>query len=235
MGREAQLLMMPSVSIAIMAVREREAQVNRILSRLGGGAAVLWDDDRKGVWWNAQRAWGVGIDSGADYHVVLQDDVEVCQNFKPGAQAALSHIPENHPACFFANRRAVLKAKAQGLSWALIADGSWGQASCLPTRLINDFLGWSKRSVREEFKHDDTRLAMYGLAKGLPFYCTAPSLVEHVGHNSSLIGHKTPRPRVATWYIGDGNPLKVDWSAGVDNPPFDPGVNHFSRYAKYLL
>ena len=47
--------------------------------------------------------------------------------------------------------------------------------------MIADFLSWEQKHIRPDFKHDDSRLAMYLVEKKIPAMCPMPSLVEHIG------------------------------------------------------
>jgi hypothetical protein len=224
------------LSACIMTDSRRADLLATLVGVLGADAAgaplsISCDTCREGVWPNAQRAWR-SVARGATHHLVLQDDVMPCAHFFDGVRAALSAVPEV-PVSFFCTRKVVLEAKAAGLSWVVIPDGAWGPAMCLPVGMIEPWLEWCERYVRPEFKHDDSRLAMYLLELRTPAWCTVPSLVEHIGAEHSLLGQGGAR-RVAKWFGGyTFDARAVDWSRGVEHPLRAP--NGISRdYYKYL-
>ncbi len=224
------------LSVALQHHPARADRIAPILAGLEGfsRAQVVTDTQSAGVWPTAKRAWRA-IRHGATHHLVLQDDVVLCRDFTQAATKALEARPDV-PVCFYANRLAVDQARAQGSSWAVIADGAWGQAICLPVGLVEDFLAWEARTVRPDFQPYDSRVAMWAVRTRRPFWCTVPSLVEHDGDKESLLGHHAPRPRVARWFIGaDTSGLSVDWAKGVDAPARDPSRGVMRYALRYLL
>jgi hypothetical protein len=194
---------------------------------------VVTDVTSAGPWPTAKRAWRA-VRAGATHHLVLQDDVLLCRDFAEAASRALAVKPDV-PVCFYANRAAVDQARNAGGSWAMIADGCWGQAICLPVPLVDSFLAWEARRVRPEFPHDDSRVSMWCVETGRPVWVTVPSLVEHDGHSDSLIGNRAPIPRVARWFIGaERSGLDIDWRQGVDAPPRDMSRGVMRYAARFL-
>jgi len=223
-----------NLSISIMASPSRMWHVEKMLERLSPyEPRVLVDRYHEGCWATAKRAWAA-FDRAADQHLVLQDDVYTCPNFKAGCEAALSALPDPRPVSFYANRKVIEEARSAGSAWALIDGGTWGQAMSLPTHLIPEFFEWERERVKPEFQHDDSRTAMFCVERELMVHCTVPSLVEHVGHAHSLFGHSAPVKRVARWYIGEADPTEINWTAGLHNPPRDKSSTVLSRYGHFL-
>lgn len=208
---------------------DRRAYVAAMVRKMGGptvidSEVVRWQitrDHGLGLWPNHWRSWASGmLATTATHHLVMEDDITLCRDFLPGVKEALRHAPHG-PVSLYANRSVIDESRAAGVSWARIDDAaaSWGQALILPSEQVLDFIRWDRENLRPEAFAYDTRLAMWSMYTGKPWWCTVPSLVEHAGAASSTIGYSN-RMRVARWFIGeDVSALDVDWSAGVDDPP----------------
>lgn len=222
------------LSVSVMHHPKRASYLPSLLSRLDSRTHVICDEKSEGVWPTARRAW-TSYDPAATHHLVLQDDVVPCLDFLAGAERALSVHPEV-PVSFYANRAAVEEARAVRVNWAVIPDGAWGQAMCLPVSMIPPWLAWVDENVMSSFKHDDSRLTMWLLRTRCPVWCTAPSLVEHGLPGESLLGNSN-RGRVARWYIGaDKSALSIDWSMpGAVEGKGPSWVGYASKYKQYLI
>jgi len=229
-----------TLSVSIMGHPSRAERIEALQARLGKRVPVSMDTGGEGAWRVGRRAWSSAGE--ADYHVVLQDDVLVCEDFIASAEQALwsvrhalvaDHRASTLPVCFYANRKVVTTAREGGSSWALIPDGLWGQAICLPTHLVGGMLLWCDENTRDDFYSYDARITLWALSEGLPALVTVPSLVEHDEPSGSLMGHNNKK-RVARWFIGeDVSGLPVDWSAGVytDRIPRGGSIS-FDSFAK---
>lgn len=206
-----------TLSVAIMHcdwVDERRAfvfDIVRSLARQGIKASVVKDTNRR-LWDTARRAW-LAVDRGATHHLVLQDDVLLCERFVERCTAAIDAAPGNPMAFFTFNRGAVAKARAQNSSWYADDSPGSGLATCLPASLVYDFLRWEKAHVAWQFKHDDGRLRMWGMATGRKFLVSTASLVQHLGEKS-VQGNRPPIDRSAPWFLMGNEP--IDWSRGAD-------------------
>lgn len=76
--------------IRIMWCKEREDNINKMLSSLGQPAEVIWDEDH-----NACHTLCRVLDSDEDM-LVMEDDIELCKDFY---EKAMKEIQE-HPDCF---------------------------------------------------------------------------------------------------------------------------------------
>ena len=198
-------------------------------------ARLVEDVRSQGVWPTAKRAWKQ-YDPFATHHIVLQDDVLPCQDFVEGLEAALTACPEV-PVCVFSRRKIIHKSVEKGHSWVKLGDGCWGQGTCFPVSLIEPFFRWEWEHIHSFFKWDDARMALFCIYHDMPVWCTVPSLVEHVGHAKSLVGNRTPLPRIATQYIGeDASALGIDWSKGVDECLEEKATSYIKRpyISKYI-
>jgi hypothetical protein len=211
------------LAVAIMAHHSRADRIPLLLERLKPCTDVHVEIDQESVgpWPIAQRCWR-SFPRDATHCLILQDDVRLCQDFYVGASRAIRHTP-NSPIAFYANHRAISRARESGLSWAPIPSshflgGVWGQAQCIPRNYVDPFLRWYENrpeDVNPEFndpKADDWILGQFLRRNKKQVWATVPSLVEHDCPSESLIGFSN-RTKVARWYLGDDkSALSVDWS-----------------------
>ena len=170
---------------------------------------VFSDWYEKGAWWNARRCWMWGLSTGCTHHLVIQDDIQTCENFIDTLKHCIETYPE-YPLGLYANRKICEQARKKDIRWVQIPDGVWGQAIVLPQSMIADFLSWEKKHVRPDFKHDDSRLAMYLVEKKIPAMCPMPSLVEHIGASHSIVGQSN-KNKVARWFVAKKDYLEYNW------------------------
>ena len=224
---------MIKLSVAIMAVPSRSDEVNRIVKKLGVRVPVFYDTDKKGPWFNAQRAWG-SVRSGASHHLVLQDDIVLCGNFMNTVEHLCSLRP-NDILNLFSMRKDSFEAQAAGTSWIRTDYGVWGQAIVMPVPFIPKMLRWSRTNLKEEFPYDDSRITMWMESIKRSAYVPSPNIVDHIDGESTL-GHKTPLPRKSRYFIGeDVDGMSVDWNKGFDTPRALHLGNSTTKYAKHFI
>jgi hypothetical protein len=228
-----------ALSATIMAVPQRlglalglQARLWQQALALGGRVSLrpLWiDQERRGCWWNAERAWRSGVAGRARWHLVLQDDVLLCRDFLAGALAALDAVERRvgaRPVTFYLNRRVAELARQRGLSWASSRSFLNAQALALPRSWIQPWLRWCAAHVPAAWPHDDCRLSIWLQLQRIPVLATCPSLVDHAVWVRSALGHSAApggRPRVARWFLGQQrSALAIDWERGLDEPVHDP-------------
>ena len=90
-----------------------------------------------------------------------------------------------------------------------------------PVDMARDFLAWQDQYFKKSNWSVDGRYSAYVAYTGIPVMVTVPSLAEHALPRSSTVGHCPPVKRTAAWFILDGDPLAVDWQAGLDAPVKD--------------
>ncbi len=180
---------------------------------------ISMDEKSEGCWANSLRAWKMA-EPDCTHHLVLADDVIVCEDFVKSLETALSYVPRDlavSPVCGFGKQQVALD---RGFAWVIIYSGIWGPAICLPNQMIGPYLVWSQLNKPAFQKHhlgltwDDYWLCLYLIMiDKRDVWCTAPSLVQHVGQGESLLGHGGVfRSRV---FIGENvSGLIVDWSTG---------------------
>lgn len=210
------------LSVAIMAHPRREHFVRELQDALPE-AVVVWDErnDR----WDTGRRSLLAFDPEADYHVVIQDDAIPCRNLLAAARQIAPVAGERIVSFYTGKVRphqytitpAVHQARANKRPYIETWGPYWGPGLMLPTQHIPGLVEWGDR--HPEIKNYDRRIEVYYRTK-LARTClyTVPSLVDHrrVAENPSLVPGR-PGDRHAHWFIGEGDPLEVDW-AGPPHP-----------------
>ena len=230
-----------SISVSIIHAPfddQRRAMVKPILSQLideglSLGITVSPDLYHIGIWPTAKIAWQQAFSFGATHHIVLQDDIQLCKDFLLTMSLFTQLFPDN-PVCPYCPRKIIEDCRSQNNHWASIPDGCWGQAFMMPVTIVTDFLTWTDRHIRDEFKWDDSRVGMFLVDQHIPAMVCAPSLVEHLGASSSIAGIPN-KNKVARWFIGaNKSGLEIDWQSGMNNPV--RGVSSLSRnYYKFYV
>ena len=142
-----------------------------------------------GCWQNCKRAW-LMYDPTADWHVVIQDDAIICDNFKELAEQFISeHLKENRVFNFyFGDMDGSYKYNlGDGLEKGFFIKQrlSWGVAICLPVKMIKEMIEFCDWYV--DIPQDDVRLSKFCWSKRLEVMYPIPSLCDH-RQVESLVG-----------------------------------------------
>jgi len=213
---------------------ERRRWLKSILRRLRAerpriAIEVVEDKTREGCWPTYLRCLEAA--SGASYHLVLQDDITFCKDFV-GAVAEVINARPRQLISLFTNSPAVYKARRRSETW--IQDcAAAGPAVIWPRESITDFLEWQETHIATTLPWDDLRVSMWSIKTSKPIFATVPSLTQHLGFNTSLLGLNS-RSKVATWYVGDKRSgLGIDWSQGFRAPARDRTQIRFEAWRYY--
>ena len=220
------------LSLAIQHHPLRAESVKPLLERVPGAELVVDPEPDAPVRspWRTYRECLVRTPREATHRLILQDDVEVCDDFLIHTQRAIEARPDRivcfhvsgHPAT---SARRVLRAGERGESWAELDPNTWCPvvATCWPVFEIGPMLRF------DDAKHyaagtviqrgDDYRVGAFIKETRRTVLATVPSLVEHPDTVGSLIGTHAlagGNPgRVACCYLPEGcDPYEIDWSLG---------------------
>ena len=227
-----------TLSCAVMHVSSSEPRrrsLSDMLWRVGEPAIkckweafkVFDDPDRKGSWWNAERCWRYGLDTGATHHLVLQDDIIPCRDFVTGVFDVIRAYPQDVISLFSGPRKAFAKP---GIRWGE-SEGPWGPAVIMPKELLGRFIFWNSLFISPDLKHDDARISLFlermGLTAKIPF----PNLVDHA-NLPSFLGHDWSNGVHCADFLGDRSPHDVNWQ---DKTNVVRAVHSLARYHKWLI
>jgi hypothetical protein len=192
----------------LMATLLRQVEPGVVLARIDDPEP---DADRQ-TWRTARSAWNWHRTTHADHCLALQDDAIVCRNFIR-AVLLTTRLAKGVPVSYFTmHGRHVAAADALGMPWWSSPPRFSGLAAHLPRIYLNAFLNWIDQVEPDPAwrTHDDLRLTAFMRLIGHRVWSTIPSLVEHRLPSGSLVGHNN-RTRVAARYIGDADPMLIDW------------------------
>lgn len=198
---------MVTMSTAIMAHVSRRNRVRELLKRLDCDPTVVYDTaapsrDPAQRWATGKRAWEAAT---GNWHLVLQDDAVVCDDFVARAVRALETVPNRNSVVTFylgmgrrahdvTVRHALALADRDRSGWARLRFCYWGVAIALPSRIVPGMLADGTNPKRNY----DTRIGRH-VRDRLGWDCLAPvpSLVDHDDGGVSLVGHDAPGRRAA--------------------------------------
>jgi len=167
----------------------REEALGALTARIEGDCEfhVMRDPERRGAWWNARRCWAAGLESGADWIVVLNDDALPCESFVDIVKAALVTRDPRDPVCFYtAHPKA---AEVEG-AWYTTHDGLVGVGCALSNEAALEFLVWCGMHPGVSNFTDDGRINLWAMATGRLIHTTVPSLVDHQLPDVSTVGNE---------------------------------------------
>jgi hypothetical protein len=194
-----------ALSAAVMTHPSREAEVRRFVERhpeLDLRVAVDPRPGRGHSLGTALLAWSMA-EPGATHHLVLQDDVLLCEGFVELTFAAVRTHPDAAVSMFAEwGARAgglVRLALLRGQGYAAVADPYIPtQALVLPAALAADFA----EKGRAETEPDDIALLRHLRRTGTPAVVVAPNLVQHEDR-PSLTGNTFQGPRLSACFVPD--------------------------------
>lgn len=216
-----------AVRIRIQHAAGREAPLDRLLRQLPPAVEVITDDGPEANPWRGYQLCLSNL-PGEGHVCVLQDDVLVCRNFVEAVEQIAAANPDV-PVCLFCGglpRRTAMRVRqalSQKQPYADLAplDFLPVVAVLWPVHVAASFIEWAaanpKRLPRYPMVRSDDAVAGRWLRfKRQRVRVTAPSLVEHPDDYPSTIGKRaksgTDRGRVAAHWIGNGDPLEINWS-----------------------
>lgn len=167
------------------------------------------------------------LPSSATHVVVIQDDAIVCRNFAPAVELIVNAVPDD-PICLFlgglprATGKAalrILRNKATATFVPLnFRDFMPVVAVIWPKPKAEHMLEWSKDAKLPGMpnpRSDDAVCGAWQRFNKQRVWCAMPSLVQHPDDVDSHVRREPGRGRdtgrVALNYIGDRDPLEIDW------------------------
>jgi hypothetical protein len=190
------------LSITIMASPERKHYVDWLLAKIPN-TPVVWDRGL-GIWDTCSRAWELR-DKTKPYHLVLQEDTIIPDNFIELVDQQLAKLPDRTAAIFYTGMAAERRAIASKGSF--FSPKIYNEvAICLPSDLIDDMLRFAKKLNMDS----DKVISRYCRRHRVKMWNVIPSLVEH-REDISLYRTKYNRPfadshRHAIWYTENEPP-----------------------------
>lgn len=200
------------ISVAIMAHPSRQTWADALGEQLD--APVVYDTD--GVEWHTGRRALLEHDPGAEWHVVVQDDALICDEFTRAVETILEHVDGQPVGLYvgtvrpqrFLVERALAAAQRAGLRWIDWEGPKWGVAVAIPTGQIPALVA---DADLDPHPHYDARLRRHYKRSGITCRYPVPSLVDHRprSENPSLICKENADRRARLF---ERDALSVDWN-----------------------
>jgi hypothetical protein len=234
-----QVVSLPEIkfSCSIVCIPERYQYARRLKERIPH-ATIFTDTNKKGSWY-AHREAMLDHDPSKTHHVILEEDVSICDNFIATINNIITAVPDRFVSLF--NFRGLqkgnIKAKYEGRHF-FTRDGSTGQGILFPTPQMMEWIRWSDLHIPFHVPYEDTRLHAYLKTKKSHLYICVPNIIEHLLPSDSTIDSKlNNKHRISPDFIGEYNDGSlIDWSKGLDLVPDKPELhtNHKEFFSKWM-
>ncbi len=195
------------ISIAIMAHPKRKKMAQALFEKLDEMDFVSCEL----VMDNCDYEWNTGVRAlqakapNAHWHLVIQDDAIISDNFYQNVKRALEGVPEKTCVSFYfgsgspfpeKTERQFKSASEKGISWIRTATLFWGVCFAVradETEKIITFGAGSNRLL-------DNRIGLYYFNKSRPIYNLVPSIVDH-RQGQSILEHGEGKIRKAYEFV----------------------------------
>lgn len=164
------------ISISIMAHPSREKYFEYLTERLDGAPFSV--DEGWGLLENAKRSWLL-YDDTADYHIVIQDDAILCDNFIEKARAAIEQNNGMIVSFYHANRsqfETEVKKALENNGVIIKQHIHSALAMAIPTNRIKEMIAYFETLDNPQ---DDVRIGLWAKHAGIKNAIIIPSLVDH--------------------------------------------------------
>lgn len=217
---------MTAVHVRVQHAQGRDAALDRLLRSLEAPAVVVTDSGRPPNPWRGFQKCLRDIPPAVTHVCVIQDDGVACRNLVP----ALHRIAESRPddvVCLFLGgqpRRTAAQARKLQMNGHAYVDVHGADfvpvvATMWPSHVARSFLEWCDanplRLGHRDPRSDDAVAGRWMRYTRHKIVCTIPSLVQHPDDMPSTIGKRAgagaDRNRVALFWIGDNDPLEIQW------------------------
>ena len=204
---------MNKIKIRIMGVPRLQNNINKLVEELGLEESDVFyaHPEVCNPYLTSKSAFTASVKKNITHIIVLQDDVEVCDNFAENALKVINEFPDS--VISFFNCLYKYPSNTRNYFYFKKADLFTGQALCIPVKYIKDMFEWCDENADGTWigQEDDTSIRKYAEAHDIPLVGTLVSLVQHKGIFSSSIGNKKAIRIISANYRKD-LPNKIDWS-----------------------
>lgn len=203
------------VSYVVMAHHSRLAGAARVLGQLDRTCEVVVDQESRGPWWTAKRAWQL-TPSDCEWRCLLQDDIDLAPGFSEQLEQLVSNpLLSGRPLALY---NGLPDEPLPNKHWIERIDGVQGPCIAMARADVFDMLAWCERNVQETdaMRSADIRPSLWLEAMDRGSLCPSPSWVQHRGWEESLLGSRSSvrAPRTAPTFTGEPLHL-VDWTRGL--------------------
>lgn len=196
--------------IKIMGSPKRIGNIEKMRQKLGLSVTDIFLDNRPNgghAMYTARRTWGLKFEEGVTHRCVLQDDLDICEGF----EKAINRIVEQNPDCIISIYNPMKPMNGKSPYIKIVGCDLWGQALIIPKDIIPKIFEWVD-SINPDYPHDDVAIAEYARIHGVTVLATRDSLVQHLGHNTSLLGYNN-KNKVSKVFLGDKSAETIEWES----------------------
>lgn len=217
------------IAYIVQSVPQRRELRGRLLDQLPLAVVVEDDGPRPPSPWRGYKDCLDAIPPDVTHALIVQDDAVVCANFTKAVERIARHV--DVPVCLFVSgaRTKTLIHYRQAVRSGLRYSKVWFQDYCpvvamlWPRTKVNEFLQWYADDPKlpgmvKPYRSDDAVVGSWMKFTRQTVLATVPSLVEHPDDTLSVKWNESRVPsgtgnkrRRAFQYIGDANPLELDW------------------------
>lgn len=195
------------ISVAVMAHPKRRAyafSLAAILSEMPFTKVEVIFDKSNNEWATGVRAINER-DLEADWHIVIQDDARITENFYNNVHKALSILKRKTCVSFYFGKtspfpqqseKAYKKAREIGASWIQTQTLFWGVCIALPCEHIPNLVTFCAGLDRPY----DNRIGKYFYENKMPVLNLMPSIADHFPLESLIPKHGEKGQRCAYWF-----------------------------------
>lgn len=189
-----------SKKFIVVTYPPRLEMAKKLVNDIGGDVDLFVDNDCKGIKWSHYHAWKMGLESGADWVCLMQDDAILCNNFRVKAEKRIDEAEELGFKIFqFFNFRAWPEDRL-GERWDIFPGGDimCDLANVMRFDLLRRFLRFYE-SRYDEYKktYCDQILQDFMRISGEQGVSTLPHLVDHNVEVKSSVGTGA---KIFGWY-----------------------------------
>lgn len=219
-------------SSAVVTVPKRLSLARRLATTLQ--AEMIVDVVKNGSWWGHREAM---LHYTKPYHLVLEDDVELCCDFIEGVEQICGLFPDHPVSLFNMATFTKLNNRASQLQIPFIGtNGATGQAQLWPIKTLKAFISWCDAHVPNDIPYEDTRLWLWLKQTNTCLYLACPNLVEHILPNASTLGFKG-KNRISADFLGPRSAKMTDWSKNLElaRKTCIKAYDYSSFWKKYMI
>lgn len=200
--------------VKIMAVKPRRDMVLRLCDRLGltEKECVVYDDRPSGggPQYTRKKCWKEPIPDGVTHRCVLQDDVDVCDNFIEIMQEIVNVHPEFIFSLFCSRMK--YEYRLPDSPYVIIkGKNAWGQGIMMPLKFVEPLYHFVDTELCPDFPRDDGIYAWWAQQEKMEIMTTIPSTIQHLCPTESTIGFNDKRKVSKVWAGRDLS--DVNWKA----------------------
>ncbi len=186
-----------------MAHISRQEYFKYLTDKLGDIPFAIDRGNKINIWQNCKDAWRLN-DGKSDWHLVLQDDSIIPDNFIEMAEQVLSRLKKEYVVSFYAGeklRPAIEINKEKGLPYVIDRRLHNENAICIRRERVEEMINFCDRRSAT----DDRKINIWSRSKGLSVYYPIPSIVQHriipSVYRALHREYLKDSPRQAVWYI----------------------------------